>query len=188
MNSSTEPNNDAIGSIYNMNDEVTTNDLDNVVACLNYNNDHEDMESNIGLHHDDEEQNIMLTRIIKYSINKYFLIYKLLVNTIPNVIHENNECSNRFFKQRMNWEQHIAELIGSNNFTRTYRMDIDSFMKLVTLVSPYIKYNMMYTKRSTSLGPYYREIIIHCMIRWLAGGSTWTLYVLLVLVAQNSIT
>ena len=50
-------------------------------------------------------------------------------------------------------------------------MSYTSFKKLCTLIDPIVNVNADMSRRRTSKGPIITEIMLHCLLRWLAGGS-----------------
>lgn len=74
-------------------------------------------------------------------------------------------------RQRINWAQHSSKLCAENNFERTYRMPLHSFNELLHLLRPSLSINEEMSWWRTDTGPISPEIILHYVIRWLAGGS-----------------
>lgn len=78
---------------------------------------------------------------------------------------------------RVKWESHVAELLEEPNaFFKLYRMTYPSFQKLCSLVHPFCyndqrQCNRLSNNRSQGLGAITVEIAMHCLLRWLAGGS-----------------
>lgn len=81
--------------------------------------------------------------------------------------------SDRLFRARLNWQQHVRLLVAEKNFERYYRMSLESFEKLVDLVRPTITFDEDMSIRSSGGTAAYisAEIVMHCLIRYLAGGS-----------------
>lgn len=78
-----------------------------------------------------------------------------------------------FVRNRIEWELHVQALHqeGINQFRRMYRMRHESFIKLTGYVRPILEKDEKMSKIRTNKGPITVEIILHCYLRWLAGGS-----------------
>lgn len=78
-----------------------------------------------------------------------------------------------FVRDRLEWEEHVAALQkeASGSFRRMYRMDIESFVKLASMLEPHLNVDEKMSKVRTTKGKITTEIALHCLIRWLAGGS-----------------
>jgi DDE superfamily endonuclease len=76
-------------------------------------------------------------------------------------------------RDRLLWDQHVLQLEGEGaSFHRFYRMRYSSFMKLCGLVHPFLEKNETKAKnRCVDSGDITTEIAVHCLLRWLAGGS-----------------
>jgi hypothetical protein len=73
--------------------------------------------------------------------------------------------------QRLLWEDHVAKLRHSNEFTKTYRMTYDTFQKLLEILRSKITVDYMLSRNSVpGTDPIYPELVMHLAIRWLAGG------------------
>jgi hypothetical protein len=78
-----------------------------------------------------------------------------------------------FVRDRLEWEEHVASLQreGNGSFQRMYRMDVESFAKLCSMLEPHLRTDKKMSQIRTSKGKITTEIALHCLIRWLAGGS-----------------
>ena len=77
-------------------------------------------------------------------------------------------------RQRLQWERHVAFLNseGPNEFQKVCRMKESSFMKLCSLIDPHLQKDRAMAKLRTKIDqPITTEIMLHCLICWLAGGS-----------------
>jgi hypothetical protein len=80
--------------------------------------------------------------------------------------------SNVIERQRLNWQAHVRTLRREGTFSRFYRMSYSSFQKLLTMLWPSLSVNCEQSRRRTSgLESIYAEIVLHCTLRFLAGGS-----------------
>ena len=82
--------------------------------------------------------------------------------------------SSVFVRDRLEWDKHVAALQkegDGGSFRRMYRMDIDSFVKLSSMLKPHLCVDERMSKICTSKGKITTDIVLHCLIRWLAGGS-----------------
>ena len=76
--------------------------------------------------------------------------------------------------QRLQWESHVAFLNseGPNKFQKVCQMKESSFMKLCSLIDPHLQKDCAMAKLRTKIDqPITTEIMLHCLICWLAGGS-----------------
>ncbi len=76
------------------------------------------------------------------------------------------------FCERLNWEIHVKCLIKKGKFSKMYHMRYETFCKLVQLLSPAL---LVYVNQSQcrSLGAehVYVELILHCLLQYMARGS-----------------
>jgi hypothetical protein len=74
--------------------------------------------------------------------------------------------------QRMNWKLHKDRMISLGHFRRMYIMHPSAFDKLVVLLDATLKSNGSKALNNRSpAGLIITEIRLHCLIRYLAGGS-----------------
>jgi hypothetical protein len=67
---------------------------------------------------------------------------------------------------------HVKKLHKEGQFERMYRMSYTSFKKLLALLKPYLLVNERQGNcRTGRNGPLTPELILHCLIRYMAGGS-----------------
>jgi len=86
------------------------------------------------------------------------------------------ECNQRrpiFTRKRMNWHEHVRDILreGQHEFRKDYRMSLASFNKLCNLLRPSIQVNKEMSTRRTGEDPISPEMMLHCLLRYLAGGS-----------------
>ena len=75
-------------------------------------------------------------------------------------------------RKRLDWKAHVKRLHKEGQFERMYRMSYTSFKKLLHLLEPYLQVNEGQGSRRTSgNGHLTPELILHCLIRYMAGGS-----------------
>ena len=76
-------------------------------------------------------------------------------------------------RNRLEWEIHVQTLHeeGSAAFLRVYRMSHASFTMLNSLLEPHITQDRRMATVRTNKGPIILEIILHCLLCWLAGES-----------------
>ena len=72
----------------------------------------------------------------------------------------------------LNWQHHVKLLLKEGLFKRMYRMSLESFEKLLEMLQPWLLVNQE-KARNASKGedPISAELIMHCTLRYLAGGS-----------------
>lgn len=73
--------------------------------------------------------------------------------------------------QRANWQEHRRKLIERGHFHRTYRMSPESFTALVEMLGNILVINEGKSYARNPAGPIIPELRLHCLIRYLAGGS-----------------
>ncbi len=72
----------------------------------------------------------------------------------------------------LKWNQHARRLECEGQFHRMYRMSVASFNNLLDLLQPWLQVNLKQTcNASKGKQPIVAEIILHCTLRYLAGGS-----------------
>jgi len=78
-----------------------------------------------------------------------------------------------YVRERIEWEKHIQHLAeeGPEAFLRMYRMEYRSFRKLCNIISGKILVNDEMARLRTRKEGITVEIMLHCLLRWLAGGS-----------------
>ena len=78
-----------------------------------------------------------------------------------------------FVRNRIEWNTHVTELFleSSRSFYQLYRMNLPSFNKLCSLIDPVVRVDPVMSHVRTGKGPILTEIALHCLLRWLAGGS-----------------
>jgi hypothetical protein len=78
-----------------------------------------------------------------------------------------------FVRSRLCWDDHAKKLLREGEFRNMYRMSYNSFCKLVELLRPSLTVNEVQARRrSSGEDPIYTEIILHCLIRYMAGGAS----------------
>lgn len=76
------------------------------------------------------------------------------------------------FRERMNWQSHVNHLLKEGSFRSFYRMQYESFCELVRLLSPSLMVSVKQGRNRNQGGDHvYVELIVHVMLRYLAGGS-----------------
>ena len=78
-----------------------------------------------------------------------------------------------YVRDRLEWDFHVTQLDkeGPHSFQSLYRMDRPAFLKLCSLRNPYVHVNLVMSKNRTGKGPITTAIALHCLLRWLGGGS-----------------
>lgn len=80
-----------------------------------------------------------------------------------------------FSRDRVHWENHVQLLLrevrgGQPEFNHYYRMTITSFMKLLSFIEPKLEVDNKKSFCRTGKAPISPKIVLHCCLRWLAGG------------------
>jgi hypothetical protein len=75
-------------------------------------------------------------------------------------------------RQRLNWDIHVKVLQHEGQFKKMYRMSLFSFNKLKNMLLPWLQVNEKQSNNA-SLGnrPIVAEIMLHCTLHYLGGGS-----------------
>jgi hypothetical protein len=73
--------------------------------------------------------------------------------------------------QRVNWQEHRRKLIERGNFHGSYRIYPGSFDILVEMLGNILVINEGKSYARSDAGPIIPEIRLHCLMRYLAGGS-----------------
>jgi hypothetical protein len=97
-------------------------------------------------------------------------IFETNIAAISTIINQRSEA---YTCDRISWQEHIQELFdeGPTAFARMYRMKYESFNKLLIIIKPYLKTDSKMSMIRTGKTPITPEIYLHCLIRWLSGGS-----------------
>jgi hypothetical protein len=74
-------------------------------------------------------------------------------------------------RQRLQWRRRVHQLESEGAFERTYRMTLASFNTLLSFLRADIACDASQSTCSTGVDPIEPEIVLHCVLRWLAGGS-----------------
>jgi hypothetical protein len=83
---------------------------------------------------------------------------------------------NFIVRQRLNWDSHVKSLIREGLFLKMYQMSPSSFNKLLTILLLWVN------EKQSSIASYgmqhgVREIILHCILCFLAGSSIHAIHV-----------
>ena len=86
---------------------------------------------------------------------------------------ENRKRPSFHARDRLEWQKHVDELLAEGNFafSRLYRMEYHSFLKLCDIIRPKIEVDETMSRIRTGHGPITVEIMLHCLLQWLGGGS-----------------
>eukprot|EP00918_Siedleckia_nematoides_P030227 GHVU01065363.1.p1 GENE.GHVU01065363.1~~GHVU01065363.1.p1 ORF type:complete len:449 (+),score=34.39 GHVU01065363.1:334-1680(+) len=102
-----------------------------------------------------------------------FVFSTPLVLELVALMLQEHDIENEFHRERMSWERHVAGLLQevAGGFERYYRMSYDAFVKLSAMLDPLLPKDarMAYIKGHSSVID--TNITLHCLLRWLAGGS-----------------
>ncbi len=72
----------------------------------------------------------------------------------------------------LNWARHISLLHCEGQFTQMYHMCYTSYCKLLTVLSPALEVDAIQgNRRSQGQGLITPQLILHCLIHYMAGGS-----------------
>ena len=80
-----------------------------------------------------------------------------------------------YVRDRLEWETHVAQLAeeGPQAFLRMYRLQPQTFTKLCSILDPFLRKDVVKAcnRSGSNKGPITTEIALHCLLRWLGGGS-----------------
>jgi hypothetical protein len=80
--------------------------------------------------------------------------------------------------KRLKWKKHVKQLIHEHQFSRMYWMKYASFVRLFQLLSPMLQVDPAQGSRwSCDMGHVSAELILHCLLSYLAGGSHHDIHV-----------
>lgn len=84
-----------------------------------------------------------------------------------------SQRGNYHVRDRLEWVEHVdqLEMEGRHAFYCLYRMEHRSFRKLCVLIDPIVSVDPVMSEIRTKKSPIITEIALHCLLRWLAGGS-----------------
>jgi DDE superfamily endonuclease len=72
----------------------------------------------------------------------------------------------------LTWERHVCLLNQEGHFTQMYRMSYTSYCKLLKMLSPAFEVDVNQgNHQSQGQGHISSKLILHCLIRYMAGGS-----------------
>jgi hypothetical protein len=73
--------------------------------------------------------------------------------------------------QRVNWLRHKERMVSLGHFRRMHQMNPDAFEKLVLILDTILTANITKAYNRSPAGSIISEIRLHCLLRYLAGGS-----------------
>ena len=76
-------------------------------------------------------------------------------------------------RDRIEWGRHV-EVLGRESplaFQKVYRMNLVSFNKLCAWIDPFVRVDPGKSHNRTGKKRIDTKIVLHCLLRWLAGGS-----------------
>ena len=78
----------------------------------------------------------------------------------------------RYTRERVNWYQFSESLRQEGAFEEYYRMSYQAFMRLIAMLQPFLHVDLrMSTVSSRGEEAISSYIVMHCTLRYLAGGS-----------------
>ena len=97
----------------------------------------------------------------------------LFMTALASVPPEKSSRASFYVRERLEWDRHVVQLEneGPRAFHALYRMHHPSFVKLCSLIHPLVSVDPVMSKIRTGKGPITTEIALHCLLRWLGGGS-----------------
>eukprot|EP00918_Siedleckia_nematoides_P032876 GHVU01071392.1.p1 GENE.GHVU01071392.1~~GHVU01071392.1.p1 ORF type:complete len:439 (+),score=38.18 GHVU01071392.1:879-2195(+) len=103
---------------------------------------------------------------------KQRLLLLLLLSLVTAAVHS---CypTERVVRPRLAWEPHLMLLLTEcgSSFDRYYRMPLPAFLFLRTLLDPFLQKDAVMAYISCGEEPIHSTIVLHCVLRWLAGAS-----------------
>mmetsp|Transcript_1258 Transcript_1258/g.1798 ORF Transcript_1258/g.1798 Transcript_1258/m.1798 type:complete len:195 (+) Transcript_1258:104-688(+) len=84
-----------------------------------------------------------------------------------------NQRASFYVQDRLEWCKHVDELLGEGRdaFLRLYRMNYELCMKLCAIIYPKFEADEEMARVRTGKGPLSTERMLHCLLRWMGGGS-----------------
>ena len=119
---------------------------------------------------DDEESAIAdwYGQVISFLLIAFAGVYGLLFAPILDAPVERNPP---VAQQRLNWIEHRDREVLCGLFCRMYRMELDHFELLLSLLREQLQVNEVMALNRSPAGAIIPELRLHCLLRWLAGGS-----------------
>ena len=76
-------------------------------------------------------------------------------------------------RSRIDWDCHVRELLAESPQAseNMCRMRLSSFNKLCCWIDPFVRVNPVKSRNRTGEKEIRTEVVLHCILRWLAGGS-----------------
>jgi hypothetical protein len=121
---------------------------------------------------DDYDANFLLLTIIASVVQRQR--QELKARMLSTTEEPSKTRKSFYVRDRLEWDNHVRELTkeGPIAFCRLYRMQHSSFVKLCQIIGPFVRVNEeMSRRRSNGKGSITVEIMLHCTLRWLGGGS-----------------
>ena len=100
----------------------------------------------------------------------YHGAFLILVHYLSNKKATRRKCHPRFC---LAWDLHVARLYQESPtaFERIYRMSYTSYQKLCSWIEPYVRVDPIKSRNRTGTSKIETAAVLHCLVRWLAGGS-----------------
>eukprot|EP00918_Siedleckia_nematoides_P104797 GHVU01228748.1.p1 GENE.GHVU01228748.1~~GHVU01228748.1.p1 ORF type:complete len:429 (-),score=19.71 GHVU01228748.1:184-1470(-) len=113
---------------------------------------------------DERQRNNEWRRRLKCRLSLLLLIGIHQLTIVP---------AERFSRARLEWEVVVYDLLRepAGSFEGYYRMTLEMFMVLRALLDPLLQRDAIMAYVSCERTPIDATIILHCTLRWLAGGS-----------------
>ncbi|RLN46981.1 hypothetical protein BBJ28_00010038 [Nothophytophthora sp. Chile5] len=99
------------------------------------------------------------------------LIVALLGVAVAQVPDKRSGC---VLRHRLDWDVHKQTLLLEGQFKRCYRMDVESFERLLLMIRPALLRDKVQSTRRTGADPIMPENMLQMTISWLAGSNYHT--------------
>jgi hypothetical protein len=102
--------------------------------------------------------------LMSFLVTSFLVSTRMMTESRGHVVPTHNG-------QRMQWDSRVQTLRDQKMFDRTYRMTYFAFCHLVEMLRPALEVDHRFAKLRARAGAIIPELCLHCVIRYLAGGS-----------------
>jgi hypothetical protein len=105
--------------------------------------------------------------ILPFLLVVFAGVYGIFMGEVLDAV----ERSPAVAEQRLNWEEHRDREVARGLFRRMYRIELEDFELLLSLLRERLTVNETMALNRSVTGAIIPELSLHCLLRWLAGGS-----------------
>jgi hypothetical protein len=116
---------------------------------------------------EDDDEDSWYDEMITFLLLAFAGVYSIFFGQVLDPIQRAPPVA----EQRLDWEAHRDLEVSRGLFRRLYRMELEDFELLVSLLRESLEVNEVKALNRSVAGAIIPELRLHCLIRWLAGGS-----------------